>query len=430
MLNTKVFFDNALQLKEYPSGHFGDWINNSDASKNRFFPVAGNHDYENATKGLEFETALYDNWAQYFPTEHYVNFSGSGTDYKYYDAIKSLTGITGHAQDDNSDYGGRFYTFKKGNIRFFAVSTMYDTKGSAGTLEPYGTEYHPKYHPTKNPDVDANGTPDHTKYAQAYWLQEALRRSVLEGDKYQVVYMHYAPVSTSNPAQVTKNIREWPLKSWGVDLVVSGDDHYFQHWTWDGLDYIVNGTGGHPVLKYDEVAIDPGYTDDELPLGAKLKKGIYGRYGAILVKEEKDHLKVTYTYLKESDTFLPYNAQGNYTIANSYTVDGSYTVKIASNEIEPDSYTKATKSPPAGSSTHSLKVVHLLTGFKDGPTPPTPPVTIGQSELYLGAVLTTLGVAAGYKNCPLKKYKKLRGASVVGGIGVFSKGVYDLNKGK
>lgn len=74
---------------------------------------------------------------------------------------------------------------------------------------------------------------------QAIWLQTALALSVA---RWKVVVVADAPFSSgtigSTPAL------QWPFKSWGADLVISGNEAHYERLLVDGLTYVICGSGG------------------------------------------------------------------------------------------------------------------------------------------------------------------------------------------
>ncbi len=313
-----TFEDNVQQ-------YYGDWISQDTQDKpNAFYPTPGNHDYENTSHQNTFE-ALHDNWSQYFPTDQLVNFGLKGPEHRYYESIREVP-ISGIHRNDDPAYGGRFYTYKQGDIRFFVISTMYDVQGSGanGVLEPYGIEYSASYDPATAP------TGDHSRYAQAFWLKKALERSHNEGDKFQVVTSHFNGISSfANPHDLKMKLQSWPLANWGVDVVLAADASWFEHWQWNGVDYITNGTGGDPGLDFNDATLTPDYAPNDHPQGATKMRGIYGRYGGIQAREFDDRLDLIYTAFSFDSGTDTYNGpSGNYDISDTYQVDSKYTIQI------------------------------------------------------------------------------------------------------
>ena len=55
----------------------------------------------------------------------------------------------------------------------------------------------------------------------------------------QVVLLHNPPYSSGTSHGSVESLR-WDFAAWGVDLVVSGDDHIYERSTHDGVHYVVN----------------------------------------------------------------------------------------------------------------------------------------------------------------------------------------------
>ena len=82
--------------------------------------------------------------------------------------------------------------------------------------------------------------------AQQAWLQ---RRALASDAPFKVVLAHNPPYS-SGARHGSAEYMRWDFAAWGIQLVVSGDDHIYERSEHDGVTYIVNGLGGvekHPV---------------------------------------------------------------------------------------------------------------------------------------------------------------------------------------
>ena len=165
------------------------------ANGNKFFPVMGNHD-DNCLSG-ESDNGTYNctgRWENYF------------------------SGLPNNQ---------RYYKFTQGNIEFFAINSNLE--------EPDSNKY-----------KLTNGNLG----VQAQWLKTALQTSTAT---FKVVYMHHAPYSSYNASDESKRgsnreMLKWPFKALGADIVISGDDHYYERNDYRNLTYVVNGLGGMPTL--------------------------------------------------------------------------------------------------------------------------------------------------------------------------------------
>jgi predicted phosphodiesterase len=90
---------------------------------------------------------------------------------------------------------------------------------------------------------------------QYTWLKEQLAAAASAPDvKFLVATEHYAPYSISTHGKDANVLRfraaAAPLfKAYGVDLVLSGHDHNYQHALVDGVHYLVLGGGGAPAYS-------------------------------------------------------------------------------------------------------------------------------------------------------------------------------------
>ncbi len=81
--------------------------------------------------------------------------------------------------------------------------------------------------------------------AERAWLERTARAS---DAPYKIVLIHQPPFSSG--ARHGSNPRtQWPYADWGIQLVMSGDDHIYERIEKDGVTYLVNGLGG--VEKHD-----------------------------------------------------------------------------------------------------------------------------------------------------------------------------------
>lgn len=200
---------------------------------NRFYPVPGNHDYE----------ASISEWESYF---------------NHTDPIT------------NSSQSKRYYDFKidigdGDEIHFFGINTNVKSKRTG--CDPNGNQMIVQCDDTKYDSIDVDG-------AQYTWLKTQLEQSTA---RFKVVFMHMSPYSSLAPGDPDRDIKNmlkgWPFSDWGVDVVLAGDDHYYErNWRHD-MPFIVAGLGGHPSIKkikkedittgnlerYDDVDIDQDY---------------------------------------------------------------------------------------------------------------------------------------------------------------------------
>ncbi len=75
---------------------------------------------------------------------------------------------------------------------------------------------------------------------QRTWLAETATAS---DAALKIVLLHNPPYSSGIAHGSVEELR-WDFAGWGVDLVVSGDDHIYERSTHAGVPYVVNGLGG------------------------------------------------------------------------------------------------------------------------------------------------------------------------------------------
>lgn len=106
----------------------------------------------------------------------------------------------------------QYYDFVRGPVHFFTIDSNADAAGLA---------------------------------VQQTWLQGALAAAT---EPWKVVYMHHPPFS-SGPHGSTAAV-QWAFKDWGVNAVLSGHDHDYEHLTLGGVEYFVNGAGGYSLYNF------------------------------------------------------------------------------------------------------------------------------------------------------------------------------------
>ena len=330
-------FNCAPTFNENTLTYYSDFIDNTNISNNNFYTAIGNHDLE-YDNGLMSYDMVKDNYNDHLKMSRYVDYADSyykiprNVDFESYDIP--------HSSNDDPDYGGRFYTFKRGNIRFFVLHSNVmegdeDTTNGFGdgysSLEPFGIGYKPDFDPTLGTDLDKR------KYSQAAWLEDALQQSQDNGDKYQIVITHQPPITSSiDDRYSSTQLQQWPLYNWGVDAVLSGDDHWFEHFKYNDLDYIIAGNGGFPGMPFRNSTINPSYApkgeqNSIVPSSATLLEAVEAKYGAVRVVERSDHLEMKHVYFTRESQLEDYvdgEDYSNYQDWDKYTIEGEYTFQI------------------------------------------------------------------------------------------------------
>ena len=125
--------------------------------------------------------------------------------------------------------GQRYYTFKKGNVRFFSLDSNY--------MDP----------------------------VQIAWLEKELKAS---GSDWKIPYFHHPLYSSGmHGSQVDlRKVVEPLFVKYGVDVVFSGHEHFYQRTKpQQGITYFVSGAGGQlrrgDLQKADFTAV--GYDQDQ-----------------------------------------------------------------------------------------------------------------------------------------------------------------------
>jgi hypothetical protein len=107
----------------------------------------------------------------------------------------------------------RYYDFVKGSIHFFVLDS--DDNEPAGNT---------------------------ASSVQGQWLKNKLASST---SPFNIVILHHSPYSSGSEG--SSDWMQWPFKSWGADLVLSGHSHAYERLSIGGLTYICNGAGGKPL---------------------------------------------------------------------------------------------------------------------------------------------------------------------------------------
>lgn len=206
---------------------------------------------------------------------NYGSHTGTETPTRFFPTPGNHDYASGITAWDNFFGVKRYDHFTQGNIQFFKIDTNNE--------QPDGN--------------DANSW-------QAQQIKHELESSTA---KYKIVYMHTPPYSTlaadDNLAQRQK-VR-WPFKDWGADLVIAGDDHYYERRIVDSLTYVVNGLGGYPVKKIVTVP------EADQP---QVKKHFDAQFGAMRVFELPDHLHFEFVSIDRevADGFDIYPSSGGH----------------------------------------------------------------------------------------------------------------------
>ena len=213
--NTTIDDNVGKYLADYLYPYTGTYARSSSApNQNRFYPVPGNHDYQTPIS----------TW------ENYFSHTDPGT---------------------NSSHSKRYYDFKidigdGDQIHFFGLNTNEMgtrtgcTTGSPPSFEPCN--------PAKYDSIDENSS-------QYNWLKTQLAAS---DAMFKIVFLHMSPYGSLEPGSSDKaskdKLKAWKFREWGADIVLAGDDHYYErNWRQD-MGFIIAGLGGHEMIKHIDKA--------------------------------------------------------------------------------------------------------------------------------------------------------------------------------
>lgn len=154
----------------------------------------------------------------------YIGVSGSGaTINRFFPTIGSNDYINGSYGLYQSFFPttSRFYTFKQGNIQFFMLNS--------DTNEPSGSS---------------------SVSSQATWLTQQISGSFNDVDVlWRIAVFNKDFLSSGNS---TGSYMNWPYSSWGIDLVVNGNEHFYERLE-QGIPIIVAGIGGQSTSSFTSV---------------------------------------------------------------------------------------------------------------------------------------------------------------------------------
>lgn len=136
------------------------------------------------------------------------------------------------------------YAVRFGDMEIFVADSLYPTSGPAPTLEAL------------------NANRDEL---------EVLVTSSTARDK--LVVVHHPPYASANS---TFPLLRWPFHAWGVKLVISGHNHFYERLVVDGVTYTVNGNGGQNLANFGTINPNSVYR--------------YKGHGAMRIKSASDGL--------------------------------------------------------------------------------------------------------------------------------------------
>lgn len=249
--NTNSFDDTVGQLYHqfmYPY----NGVSGSGALVNRFFPVIGNHDNDiTGDVTSSFYTNFFTNLAPWA-----VNTGSLRPHYRY-------------------------YTFKKGNVQFFCLNSDSD--------EPDGVTQ---------------------SSLQSRWLRQELSSS--KSDKnilWRIAVFHHPWISSGVPGHLGSWM-SWPWNNWGIDLCLTGHDHFYERLETNNVTLIIQGAGGAPL-----------YTFPNNPPQSKFRWN--SNHGYSLIESRGN--KLTFSLYDMYGNFIP--DTGTTTLASHSIVNGSLVIE-------------------------------------------------------------------------------------------------------
>jgi len=185
-------FDNAVGRLYHQFIYPYTGVSGSGALINRFFPVIGNHDND-----------IVGDVTSSFYTSFFTNLTPWSTN-------------TGSLKPHY-----RYYTFKKGNVQFFCLNSDTD--------EPDGVT------PTS---------------VQGQWLKQEISSSWSDTDVLWRVAVFHHPWVSSGVIGHLGTWMEWPWSSMGIDVCLTGHDHFYERLESNNITLIIQGAGGSPLYVF------------------------------------------------------------------------------------------------------------------------------------------------------------------------------------
>lgn len=150
-----------------------------------------------------------------------------------------------------------YYDVKIGPVHFFFVNS-YGYGPNSGETGPGGSAIAGTgaTSPTGDSDLSSTGT-------QGSWLQTALGASDCP---FRVVVWHHPPATSENTKKPGYSVMDWPLYTWGADLLICGHSHMYERINMsDGHVLVTVGTGGHSLRSIAATAVSgsQAYYDDD-----------------------------------------------------------------------------------------------------------------------------------------------------------------------
>lgn len=151
----------------------------------------------------------------------------------------------------------RYYTFKKGNVQFFCLNS--------DSVEPDGVTQ---------------------TSVQSKWLKQQISSSVSDKNILWRVAVFHHPWISSGVVGHLGTWMEWPWNAWGIDVCLTGHDHFYERLESNNVTLIIQGAGGaslypfpnNPAQSKFRWNSNHGYSLIE-SRGNKLTFSLYDMYG-------------------------------------------------------------------------------------------------------------------------------------------------------
>lgn len=193
--------EQVAQYYSWAMGQYGGVYTGGD--ENYFFPVLGNHDWDD----------------------------GPGTKYLgFFD-------LPGNEQ---------YYDLKKGPVHFFFLDSYGSGPASTG---PDGNSINGTGAAAGKGQSDLSSTGP-----MATWLKMTMATSDCP---IRIVVMHHPPYTSETLYHPGYSVLRWPWREWGTDLLITGHSHAYERIIMpDGCTMVTIGLGGHSKRAFNSTAIE------------------------------------------------------------------------------------------------------------------------------------------------------------------------------
>jgi hypothetical protein len=182
-----------------------------------FICTVGDNTYNTAATTANWDGAVGQYYAPYIklPSNSAHVAQGSSVN-RFFSTMGNHDWDVGNSAASYTNYfslpgNERYYSFTQGDVQFFMLSS-----------DPRET------------DGNTVGS------AQYNWFASQIGQST---SRWQVVMFHH-PFQTSNSTHGPATWMNWGFQNLGVDLVMSGHNHFMEHLEYGGIPWVVQGAGG------------------------------------------------------------------------------------------------------------------------------------------------------------------------------------------